>query len=240
MRSYNVDHVVISHVCYYGRDNRYPRQDQQRLAAERAGLRQQRANVRLLAPADGVVISRDAEPGSTVVAGQAVLRVIQPSSLWVKVRLDQARSAGLTAGLPAQVVLRSNPGRAVAGKVARVETISDSVTEERVAQVSFDQAPSDLSVGELAEVTLSLPPTANAVLLPNAAIRWLQAQIGVWTLDGGDLRFAPVRTGLTSLDGQVQILEGVKPGTTVIVYSEKDIGARSRITAVETLAGQQP
>jgi HlyD family secretion protein len=31
------------------------RQDQQRLAAERAGLRQQRANVRLLAPADGVV-----------------------------------------------------------------------------------------------------------------------------------------------------------------------------------------
>ena len=216
------------------------RQDQQRLAAERAGLRQQRANVRLLAPADGVVISRDAEPGSTVVAGQAVLRVIQPSSLWVKVRLDQARSAGLTAGLPAQVVLRSNPGRAVAGKVARVETISDSVTEERVAQVSFDQAPSDLSVGELAEVTLSLPPTANAVLLPNAAIRRLQAQIGVWTLDGGDLRFAPVRTGLTSLDGQVQILEGVKPGTTVIVYSEKDIGARSRITVVETLAGQQP
>jgi len=24
MRSHNVDHVVISHVCYYGRDNRYP------------------------------------------------------------------------------------------------------------------------------------------------------------------------------------------------------------------------
>ena len=37
----------------------------------------------------------------------------------------------------------------------------------------------------------------------------------------------------------MQILEGVKPGTTVIVYSEKDIGARSRITVVETLAGRQ-
>ena len=102
------------------------RQDQQRLAAERAGLRQQRANVRLLAPADGVVISRDAEPGSTVVAGQAVLRVIQPSSLWVKVRLDQARSAGLTVGLPAQVVLRSNPGRAVAGKLSLIHISSAS------------------------------------------------------------------------------------------------------------------
>ena len=216
------------------------RQDQQRLAAERAGLRQQRANVRLLAPADGVVTSRDAEPGSTVVAGQAVLRVIEPSSLWVKVRLDQARSAGLAAGLPAQVVLRSNPGRALPGKVARVEAISDSVTEERVAQVSFDQVPPSLSVGELAEVTLSLPATSRAVLLPNAAIKRTQTQTGVWVIETGALRFVPLRLGAASLDGQVQVLGGLRAGTTVIVHSEKDIGAHSRITVVDSLAGRQP
>jgi len=216
------------------------RQDQQRLAAERAGLRQQRANVRLLAPADGVVASRDAEPGSTVVAGQAVLRVIEPSSLWVKVRLDQARSGGLAVGLPAQIVLRSRPGRPVPGKVARVEALSDSVTEERVAQIGFDQVPAGLSVGELAEVTLSLPPTSKAVLLPNAAIKRRNAQTGVWVIDAGALRFAPVRVGQASLDGQVQVLGGVKPGMTVVVHSEKEIGERSRITVVDALAGRQP
>lgn len=216
------------------------RQDQQRLAAERAGLRQQRANVRLMAPADGVVTSRDAEPGSTVVAGQAVLRVIEPSSLWVKVRLDQARSGGLAVGLPAQIVLRSNPGRALQGKVARVEALSDSVTEERVAQISFDLVPAGLSVGELAEVTLALPPTEKAVLLPNAAIKRRQAQTGVWVIDAGTLRFASVRIGQASLDGQVQVLGGVKPGTTVVVHSEKDIDERSRITVVDALAGRQP
>jgi len=216
------------------------RQDQQRLAAERAGLRQQRANVRLLAPADGVVTSRDAEPGSTVVAGQAVLRVIEPSSLWVKVRLDQGRSAGLAAGLPALVVLRSNPGQTITGKVARVEAVSDSVTEERVAQVSLDQPPASLSVGELAEVTLALPATASTVLLPNAAIKRVQAQTGVWTLEGGALHFAPVRLGQASLDGQVQVLEGIKPGASVVVHSEKDLGAKSRITVVDSLSGRQP
>ena len=88
------------------------RQDLQRLAAEKAGLRQQRDNVRLLAPSDGVVISRDAEPGSTVVAGQAVLRLIEPSSLWVKVRLDQGRSTGLAAGFARadRVALQPHPG----------------------------------------------------------------------------------------------------------------------------------
>ncbi len=216
------------------------RQDQQRLAAERAGLRQQRANVRLLAPADGVVTSRDAEPGSTVVAGQAVLRVIEPSSLWVKVRLDQARSGGLAVGLPAQIVLRSSPGRPLPGKVARVEALSDSVTEERVAQIGFDQVPADLSVGELAEVTLSLSPTSKTVLLPNAAIKRRNARSGVWVIDAGALRFAPVRVGQASLDGQVQVLGGVKPGMTVVVHSEKEIGERSRITVVDALAGRQP
>ena len=216
------------------------RQDQQRLAAERAGLRQQRANVRLLAPADGVVTSREAEPGSTVVAGQAVLRVIEPSSLWVRVRLDQGRSAGLVAGLPAQVVLRSNPGLPVAGKVARVEAVSDSVTEERVAQVSLDQPPASLSVGELAEVTVTLPSTGTTVLLPNAAIKRVQARTGVWTIEKGGLRFAPVRLGQTSLDGQVQVLDGIQPGATVVVHSEKDLAAKSRITVVDALAGQRP
>lgn len=216
------------------------RQDQQRLAAERAGLRQQRANVRLLAPSDGVVTSRDAEPGSTVVAGQAVLRLIEPSSLWVRTRLDQARSAGLAVGLPAQIVLRSSPGHPLSGKVARVEAVSDSITEERVAQVSFDEPPDGLSVGELAEVTLSLPTTASAVVLPNAAFKRLQGRTGVWIIEGTDLRFAPVRLGQASLDGQVQVLEGIRPGSSVVVHSETELGPDSRIQVVESLAGRRP
>ena len=216
------------------------RQEQQRLAAERAGLRQQRANVQLRAPADGVVVSRDAEPGSTVVAGQAVLRLIEPRSLWVRVRLDQGRSAGLAVGLPAQFVLRSAPGQVVRGQVARVEAVSDSVTEERVALVAFDQAPAALSVGELAEVTLALPATAAAVTLPNAAIRQLQGRAGVWRVDDGGLHFTPVRLGQASLDGQVQVLAGLPAGASVVVHSAEELSAGSRIRVVASLAGTRP
>ncbi len=216
------------------------RQDSQRLAAERAGLRQQRDNVRLLAPADGVVISRDAETGSTVVAGQAVLRLIQPASLWIRVRLDQGRSAGLVEGLPASIVLRSNPGARLSGKVARVEATSDSITEERVALVSLDTLPANLSTGELAEVTLMLPATAAAVLLPNPAVQRQAEQVGVWRVEGGEPRFVPVRIGQSSLDGQVQVLEGLKAGDEVVVYSEKSLTAGSRIKVVDKLAGSAP
>ena len=214
------------------------RQDLQRLAAERAALRQQRDNLRLLAPADGVVVSRDAEPGSTVVAGQAVLRLIEPATLWVRTRLDQGRSAGLAAGLPASIVLRSNPSASIAGRVARVEATSDSVTEERVALVSFDTPPVGVSSGELAEVTLTLPATSRTPLLPNPSLHRRADQLGVWRVDGSGLRFAPVRVGQTGLDGQVQVLDGLQAGDEVVVYSEKELTAGSRIQVVESLSGR--
>jgi HlyD family secretion protein len=213
-------------------------QDLSRLRAERAALEQQRRNTRLLATHEGVVLARDAEPGSTVVAGQAVLRLIDPTSLWLRARFDQGRSAGLAPGLPAEVVLRSQPQQPLAGQVSRVELQGDSVTEERIAQVSLDRLPASLAVGELAEVTLRLPPAPRSLVLPNAAIRRFEGRSGVWVLDDGHLRFAELRLGERSLDGQVRVLDGLQPGAQVLVHSEKDIDARSRIQVVAAL--QEP
>jgi len=210
-------------------------QDQLRLKAERAGLLQQRGNVRLLAPADGVVTSRDAEAGSTVVAGQPVLRLIDPASLWVRLRVDQGRSAGLAAGLPARIVLRSQARHALTGQVARIELLADSVTEERIAQVAFAQPPAGVSVGEMAEVTLSLPVISPALLLPNASIARQQGQTGVWRLKSGQPEFVPVQLGALGLDGQVQILQGLAAGDEVVVYSQKALSAGTRIQVVDTL-----
>ncbi len=213
------------------------RQDMARISAERDGLRQLRNNMRLLAPADGVVVARDAEPGSTLVAGQAAIRLIDPASLWVKMRIDQGRSGGLALGLPAEIVLRSNPSRPLAGKVARLELVSDNVTEERVAQVAFDRIPAGVAVGELAEITLQLPAGQSGLLLPNASIRRHAGATGVWVRSGGALRFAPVQLDSASLDGKVLVKQGLAKGEQVIVYSDREVGAGSRIQVVDALVG---
>jgi len=214
-------------------------QDLVRQRAERAALAQQRGNVRLLAPADGMVTSRDAEAGSTVVAGQPVLRLIDPSSLWIRLRVDQGRSAGLANGLKAGIVLRSQPRNVLPGHVARVELMADSVTEERIAQIGFDALPAssgaNVSVGEMAEVTLQLPNTPSTLVVPNASVQRQQGQTGVWLLDGGKPAFAPVRLGASSLNGQVQVIEGLKAGDTVVVYSQKALTSGARVKVVDAL-----
>jgi HlyD family secretion protein len=206
-----------------------------RAKADRAALVQQRANVRLIAPSDGVVSARDAEPGSTVVAGQAVLRVVDPASLWVKLRVDQGRSGGLAQGLKARIVLRSQPQLTHAATVARVELLGDSVTEERIAQLSFDKAPAGLSVGEMAEATIQLPSTPKSLIIPAAGIQRQSGSTGVWRMESGKPAFTPVKVGATSLDGQVQVLEGLKAGDEIVVYSQKPIEPGSRLQVVDAI-----
>ncbi|MBK5914591.1 efflux RND transporter periplasmic adaptor subunit [Rhodocyclus purpureus] len=217
------------------------RDDTVRLRAELAALRTQRGNLRLIAPVDGLVASRDADPGTTVVAGQAVVEVIDPASLWVDARFDQISAEGLAAGLPAQLVLRSRHSQPLAGRVLRIEPRADAITEETVAKIVFDAPPSPLPpLGELAEITVQLSPLPAAPTIPNAALRVVDGRRGVWKVVDGDLAFAPVSLGRSDLDGRVQVVEGLAAGERIVVYSEKALGAGSRIRVVERLPGVAP
>lgn len=211
------------------------REDARRARSELAGTGQNRAHLRLLSPVDGVVSARQAEPGSTVVAGQSVLQVIDPASRWLRVRIDQGRSAGLAVGLPASIVLRSQPDRPLPGRVARVDLVGDAVTEERIANVGFDALPGNLSIGELAEVTLTLPPVERALAVPAAAIVRHGDALGVWTPAEGRARFVAVTPGPTSRDGLTGVGKGLAAGDTVIVHSGRTLTPGMRVTLVDRL-----
>lgn len=218
------------------------RQELSRLRAEREALRAQRAKLRLVAPVDGLVVRRDADPGTTVVAGQAVVEIVEPASVWVHARFDQQRASGLAAGLPAQIVLRSRAGERIDGTVVRVEPLADAVTEEVIAKIGFAQPPARLPpLGELAELTVALPALPARPLVPNAAVQRVEGRLGVWVVEGTrDLRFVPLRLGAADLDGRVQVLDGLDGGERVVVYSHKPLKAGSRIDVVERIAGVAP
>ena len=214
------------------------RQERVRNEADSAGLIEQRSNLRLVTPVDGLVVARNADPGTTVVAGQSVVEIIDPAALWIDVRFDQLSAGGLRAGLPAQIQLRSRSGQQQRAHVLRVEPLADAVTEETLAKVVFDTLPEILPpLGELAEVTVALPALPAAPVVPNAAIRRVDGQLGVWLLDDGDLRFAPIKIGATDLDGGVQVREGLTAGDQVVVHSRRPLSARSRIKVVEGRPG---
>jgi RND family efflux transporter MFP subunit len=214
------------------------RQELPRLRAERDGLLRQRANLRLVAPVAGLVSARLADPGTTVIAGQAVVEVIDPASVWINVRFDQSRAAGLTPGLAARIEPRSLAGQVLPGRVARVELMADAVTEESLAKVVFDTLPKPLPpIGELTEVTVAQAARPPRPVVANASVRRYGGRVGVWVVEDDVLRFAPVKLGVADLDSRVQVLDGLKAGERVVVYSPKALDAGSRFEVVDSLPG---
>ncbi len=214
------------------------REELSRIKAELYALEAQRDNLSLIAPVDGLVVSRDVDPGTTLVAGQAVVELIDPKTLWVNVRFDQIRAKGLVAGLSARITLRSRSDEMLAGHVLRVEPLADAVTEEILAKVVFDQIPEPMPpVGELAEVTVDLPRLEASPVIPNAAIHAMNGSLGVWQVKNNELRFTAILPGDSDLDGQVQVQKGLKPGDRVVVYSENALNQHSRISVVDHIQG---
>ena len=207
-----------------------------RAQADREALASQRSNLLLVAEVDGIVAVRNADPGTTVVAGQSVVELIDPDTLWINTRFDQVSAHGLKPGLPVRIVLRSRAGIDLPGRVLLVEPMADAVTEEVVAKIAFDRLPVPMpSIGELAEVTVSLPALAVRPVVPNASVQRVDGTLGVWTVRDGDLELVPVKLGATDLDGNIQVLEGVRRGDRVVTYSERTLTTKSRIHVVDQL-----
>src|SRR3990167_4595450 len=214
------------------------REDHARALSDLQALRTQRGSLRLVAPADGIVTTREGEPGPTVGAGQAAGEMVDARTLWVNARFDQVSAAGLAAALPASVTLRSRRDQSLEGQVLRTELRADAVTEELLAKVSFNAVPQPLPpIGERAEVTVDLPALPAGPVIPNAAVQRQGAQVGVWTPGSDGPVFVPLKLGRTDLEGHVQVLDGLKVGDTIVLHSEKVLTPRSRIDVVDQLPG---
>lgn len=212
-------------------------QNLQRNRADRDGLIKQREDLVLHAPVDGVIATRNAEPGTTVVAGEAVIEMIDPKELWINARFDQIAATGLRTGLSARISLRSHGDISAPGQVSRVEVLADSVTEENLAKVGFDALPEPIPpIGELAEVTIALPELSATPTIPNAAIQSVAGKTGVWKVEEGKARFTAVELGASDLDGIVQVTKGLQTGDEIVVHSASRLTGTSRIQITDNPA----
>lgn len=214
--------------------------DQSRTRADASGIVKLRAQTRLLSPVDGIVTARLAEPGVTVVAGQTIIQVIDPGSLWIKTRIEQKQAGLIRTGQAAEIVLRSQPQTVLPGAVKRIEQVGDAITEERMVDVSFSPSGLMAVVGELAEVTIKLPQLEHVLSIPTAALKQLDKQEGVWVVQGGRVQFKAVKSGLSTLEGRTQIISGLAEGDEVIVYSQQALRAGMKIKAVTEIVKARP
>jgi len=189
---------------------------QAELDAARLALERARERVTITAPAAGVILRRDAEPGQIVSAGQTVLTLGEArSGIIVEASMTAPEVAQLQIGQPASITIRGR--EPLAGKVARIAekgTQSGAFTVE----IQVDN-PSGLRSGEVAEVSVAGKGAGGTATFTVPAISLIDARADqgvVFVVDGeGRARRRPVETGGVSDQG-VTILRGLQDGDRVI------------------------
>jgi len=185
---------------------------------------------RIVAPMDGVIVARQAEVGSTVVAGTALLRMVDPATLWLAMRVDESVVSRVQVGQAARIRMRS--GESLPGKVARIARQSDAATRELEVNIAFDQAPLRFAIDQEAEVAIAVGE-ASGITLPLAALtRDREGRPGVLVLAGSRAEFRAVQTGAS--DGEfVLIGQGLALGERVIATADA-VKAGARVQPLDT------
>jgi len=170
------------------------------------------SNTRVAAPMDAVVVQRMAEVGTTTAPGSALFKLVDPRTLWVATRVDEAVVGRVLPGQAASIRLRS--GEVLSGKVARIARQSDAATRELEVNVAFDAVPERFAIDQEAEVRIDVGED-RGLLVPLAALtRDKTGRQGVLVIADGRTRFQPVETGGAD-DKQVLIRQGLAAGDRV-------------------------
>jgi RND family efflux transporter MFP subunit len=138
---------------------------------------------RIAAPMDGVVIQRLAEVGSTVAPGTALMKIVDPKSLWVATKVDESVVGRVQPGQTASIRLRS--GEVLRGKVARIARQSDAATRELDVHVAFDAVPQRFAIDQEAEVTIAVGQDQGLLVPLTAPTRDRTGRQGVLVIDAG-------------------------------------------------------
>ena len=169
------------------------------------------------APFDAVVVARHNELGAVLTAGEPLFTLVAADTVWVLGYVEESRAGAIRVGQPAEVRLRSLPGSAFAGQVARIGLESDRVSEERRVYVTCDQCFETFYLGEQAEILITTAVLDEALLVAETAVQGFDGAGGtVWTIEDGRLARRPVKFGHRTVDARLEIVDGLPAGARVV------------------------
>ena len=189
-----------------------------RLEVER--IQGQIASGRLYAPFAGVVSEIGARPGDSIEAYKAVVTIIDDSELELLVEGVTSQDANrIGLGQEVAITFSRVPGQTYSGVVTKLPTAATSsaatINPDRAFHIDFQQPDTELEVGDLAQVIVTLKKVDDALWLPPEAVRAFEGRRFVVLKDGDRQRRQDVRVGIISLD-RVEILEGLSEGDVVV------------------------
>lgn len=173
------------------------------------------AQTRVVAPADGRIVTRQVDPGQIVQPGRALFVFAPQGPTQLVGQADEKFLSQLATGQPAKVLADAFPQHPFDARVARIAPGIDA--QRGTVEVKFDvpEPPPFLREDMTLSVQVATGRRERALTLPAAAVIGPGLDARVRRVEDGRVVERPVRTGLRTLE-RVEIVDGLGPGDAVL------------------------
>jgi len=184
----------------------------------------------IYSPADGIVTDKMVVDGQQVMAGMALYKIADLSTVWVTADIYQFELDWIRKGQQADLELSYLPDKILQGTVTYIYPYLDTSTRTAKVRIEFQNTPDfTLKPGMFATVKIISLVSIDSIAIPEQAVlRTGERDVVIISLGGGYFDPREVRLG-ASADGYIQILEGVKDGENVVTSAQFLIDSESNL-----------
>jgi RND family efflux transporter MFP subunit len=169
---------------------------------------------KITAPFDGVVTARETDIGALINVGSGgsgseLFRVADIHKMRVYVQVPQQLSAGIQAGLTAELHLPQYPDKTFNATVATTSSAINTSARTLLVELHADNPDGLLQPGAYAQANFELPTNPDVVRVPTSALIFRERGMEVATIGaGGKVELKTVTIG-RNLGTEVEILNGL-------------------------------
>lgn len=180
-------------------------------------------------PATGIVLDKPAVAGMRFMAGTAIYRIVDLSTVWVIADVYEQDLDRVKTGQTAMIGIDAFPDRHFSAKVSYLYPTLNAATRTTQVRMALSNGDRQLRPGMFAHVEIATGGALPRLVVPaSALIDTGSRQIVLIALDAGRFKPQPVKVGLRSGDF-VEILDGLKAGDRVVVAASFLIDAESNL-----------
>lgn len=214
--------------------------DQARLSAESAKLRLQASqrkvsDANIKSPINGIVNKRYIEVGAFVNSqGTQLFELVDVSKLKLKVNVNEAQVANLKIGDRIEIQSSVFPDEKFSGKVTFIAPKADATLNFPVEIEVENSHKNSLKAGMYGTAVFKFPKQAPSILIPRTSFVGSVSSNEVFVLDraSNTSKIRKVVSGRI-LGDNVEILDGLKEGETVIISGQINLTDGTAVTIVK-------
>jgi len=182
-----------------------------------AGQHGEEDDIPVFAPAAGIVVERKATVGSVVNVGEELLAISDQSALWMIGAANETDLAELHPGQLVRLQVRAYPGREFTARVLKLGEELDPATRTLQIRIAVPNPQGLLKPEMYATANVRQIGRSSALYLPDEAIQDIDGVPVVFVRRGqNNFEARTIKSG-QHVEGETEILEGLRPGEAVVV-----------------------